>query len=83
MPYTPIRRKTRHNDQEEPMTRPDIFAMRVSPEEPSLIALLAAREERTPSDVVRRLVRQAAQQHERAPRLQTESAPAGVSIPSQ
>lgn len=42
------------------MTRPEIFAMRVSAEERQMIERLAQREERAPSDVMRRLVRREA-----------------------
>jgi predicted DNA-binding protein len=42
--------------------RPDIFAIRVSPEERQMIDRLAEREERTPSDTVRRLVRERARE---------------------
>lgn len=44
------------------MAREDIFAMRVSPEERKLIEHLAAHEERTPSDTVRRILRDRARQ---------------------
>jgi predicted DNA-binding protein len=64
------------------VARPDIFAIRVSPEERQMIDRLAEREERTPSDVVRRLIRQAIQNNERTPSRQEVSAPAAVSVPS-
>jgi predicted DNA-binding protein len=44
------------------IARPDIFAIRVSPEERQMIDRLAEREERTPSDAVRRLVRERARE---------------------
>ena len=44
------------------MTRPIIVGLRVSNEERQLLDQLAEREERTASDVVRRLIRQAAKE---------------------
>lgn len=44
------------------------FDLRVSPEERRLIDLLAEREERSASDAIRRLIRQAVQSNERAPK---------------
>lgn len=38
------------------VTRPDMFTIRVTPEERQLIDGIAAREERTPSDAVRRIL---------------------------
>jgi hypothetical protein len=64
------------------VTRPDIFAIRVSPEERQMIDLLAEREERTPSDAVRRLIRQAVQNDERAPAAKQGSAPVSAASPS-
>jgi hypothetical protein len=42
--------------------------MRITPEERRLIDQLAQREERTASDVVRRLIRQASNTNERTPK---------------
>lgn len=47
--------------------RPVYLGVRLTPEERALLSELAQREERTPSDVVRRLIRKAAQNDERAP----------------
>jgi hypothetical protein len=44
------------------------FDLRVSPEERRLIDLLAQREERSASDAIRRLIRRAVQEDERAPK---------------
>jgi hypothetical protein len=49
------------------VARADIFAMRVTAEERRLIKQLAQREERTASDVVRRLIRKAAQSDDLSP----------------
>jgi hypothetical protein len=50
------------------MIRSENIVVRVNAEERTLLAQLAQREERTASDVVRRLIRQAAHQtHDRAP----------------
>ena len=57
------------------MARADFFAMRITLEERRLIDQLAQREERTASDVVRRLIRQAVQSNERAPAAKQEARP--------
>ena len=44
------------------MLRPEVFALWVSPEERQMIEQLAKREERTPSDAVRRIVREKARE---------------------
>ena len=49
------------------LARLAIFAIRITAEERRLITLLAQREERTASDTIRRLIRQAVQKDERAP----------------
>ncbi len=49
------------------MALQDIFAMRISEQERAIIEQLARQEERTASDVVRRLIRKAVQTNERAP----------------
>jgi len=49
--------------------------MRITLEERRLIDQLAQREERTASDVVRRLIRQAVQSNERAPAAKQEARP--------
>jgi negative regulator of replication initiation len=54
--------------------------MRITQEERRLIETLAEREERSASDIVRRLIRKSAQRNERAPRRQTESAPVGATV---
>jgi hypothetical protein len=54
--------------------RTDLLGVRVNAEERALIDLLARREERTASDVVRRLIRQAVQRNERTPAAKQESA---------
>lgn len=62
--------------------RTEIFSLRVSPDERKLIDRLAASEERTPSDVVRRLIRQAMQSNERAPAAKQGNALVGATDPS-
>lgn len=63
------------------MARENLFTMRVSTEERELLAALAKQEQRPAADIIRGLVRKAAQQHERTP-PPSKSAPAGVAVPS-
>jgi hypothetical protein len=49
------------------MIRENVFTIRITAEERNLINQIAQREDRTASDAIRRLIRQAAQQYERTP----------------
>jgi hypothetical protein len=50
------------------VARQDLFTMRVTPEERQLIARLAAQEQRSAADAIRRLIHRAVAQHdERTP----------------
>jgi hypothetical protein len=61
--------------------RTDMFAMRITADERKLIEQLAAREERSASDAIRRLIRRAVQSNERAPATKQGSALVGATDP--